>query len=84
MHDSDYVMACTTAIDSISNTLKKLLLRSDLNSSYIQTKYNCKEEIMNKIFSTYAEPSLNDINHPAFLQECKLNINATAYENKLF
>ena len=25
MHDSDYVMTCTTAINSISNTLKKVV-----------------------------------------------------------
>ena len=42
MHDSDYVVICTTAIPSIPNTLKKLLLHSDLHSSYIQTKHNGK------------------------------------------
>ena len=42
MHDSDYVMTCTTEIPSISNTLNKVLLRSYLHSFYIQTKYNGK------------------------------------------
>ena len=68
LHDSDYVMPCTITIPSISNKLKKLLLQSDLNSSYIQIKYNGKQEIINKIFSTYFEPLLNDINHPSLLQ----------------
>ena len=31
MHDSDYVITCTTEITSISNILKKLLLQSDLH-----------------------------------------------------
>ena len=42
MHDSDYFMTCSTSIPSISNTHNKLLLQSDLNSYYIQTKYNGK------------------------------------------
>ena len=33
------------------------------------------------IFSEYVEPLLKDINHPALLQEWKLNIDAAAYEN---
>ena len=68
MHDSDYVMTCTNTIISISNTLKKLSLQSDLHSSYIQTKYNGKEEILNNILSTYIELLLNDINHPAMVK----------------
>ena len=39
MHDSDYVMTCTSAITSISSTLKKFLLQNSLHSSYSQTKY---------------------------------------------
>ena len=46
MHDSDYVMNCTTAITSISNTLKNVLLRYNLHSLYNQTKYNGEEEII--------------------------------------
>ena len=32
------------------------------------------------IFSSYFVPLLRDINHPALLQECKVNIDAEAYE----
>ena len=32
------------------------------------------------IFSAYVVPMLKDINHPALLQEQKLNLNAEAYE----
>ena len=80
MHYSDYVMTWTTAITSISNTLKKLLLHSYLHLSYIQIIYNGKEEIINNIFSAYVEPLLNHVNRPALVQEWKLNIDAAAYE----
>ena len=68
MHDSDYVMTCTTAIPSISNTLKKLWIQSDLNSYYIQTIYKYIGEIINNIFNKYVEPLLDDINNPALVQ----------------
>ena len=79
MHDSDYVINCTTAINSISNKLKKLLLQYDFYTSYNQTKYIGKDEIIHNIFSTYVEPLLNYINHPALEQEWKLNIDAPVY-----
>ena len=60
-----------------------MLLQSDLNSLYIETKYNSKEEITDNIFSTYVEPLLNDINNPALVQEWKLNLDAPEYEKKL-
>ena len=67
-HDSDYIMTFNTTINFISNTLNNLLSHSSLHYSYIQTKYNDKEENINNIFSTYFEPLLNDINNPALLQ----------------
>ena len=36
-----------------------------------------------KIFSAYVVPLLKDINHPALLQEWKLNIDAAEYEQIL-
>ena len=80
--NSEYVMTCINTIPSTSNTLNKFLLNKSLHSSYIQTEFNEKEEIVNNIFSTYVEPLLKDVNHPALLQECKLNIGAAAYEKK--
>ena len=52
MHDSDYVMTCTTSIPSISNTLNKLMLRYDFHSLYNIIKYIGEEEIIHNIFST--------------------------------
>ena len=44
------------------------MLHKILDSSYIQTKYNDKEEIINNAFITFVEPLLDDINNPAFIQ----------------
>ena len=74
MHDSDYVMTCTTAIPSISKTLKKLLLQYDLYSSYNQTKYIGEYEIIHNIFSTYVETFLNYINLPVLVEDYEFNI----------
>ena len=79
MHDSEYVMTCTTTINSISNTLKKLLLQYDLHSSYNKTKYNDEEEITHNICSKYVELLLNYTNHLALVRQRKINIDAPAY-----
>ena len=83
MHDSDHVMTCTTAIISMSNMIKKLLLQCNLNSSYNQEKYIGEDEIIHNIFRTYVEPLLNYINHFALVQERKLYLDAPAYDKKL-
>ena len=54
--NSDYAVTCINTIPSTSNTLKKLLLHKNIHSSYIQTEYNDKEEIINNTFITYVEP----------------------------
>ena len=38
---------------------------------------------MSTIFNTYVPPQTKEINHPAFLQEWKLNIDAAEYENNI-
>ena len=38
---------------------------------------------MSTIFSTYVTPQIKEINHPSFLQEWKLNIDAAEYENNM-
>ena len=83
MYDSEYVMICTTSITSISNILNKLWIPSDLNSYYNKTIYDYREESINNIFITYVEPLLDNINHPALVEERKVNIDAEAYENNL-
>ena len=38
---------------------------------------------MSNIFNTYVTPKIKEINHPAFLQERKLNIDAAEYERNM-
>ena len=73
--NSDKVMTCINKITSISNTLKNLVVNKSLHYSYIKKESNDKNEMIINIFSAYIVPLLKDINHPALLQERKLNIN---------
>ena len=72
-------MLCYTTIPPTSNTLKKLLVNSNYHSSYTNQELNDKKEQMITIFSTYFTPQIKEINHPLFLQEWKLNLDATEY-----
>ena len=38
---------------------------------------------MSAIFNTYVTPQIKEINHPSFLQEWKLNIDAAEYERNM-
>ena len=80
MHDSENIMTYTTSITSISNTLKNLLLQYNFHSSYNQTRYIGKEEIIHNIFSTYVETLFNYTNHPELVQERKLNLDDPGYK----
>ena len=35
---------------------------------------------MSTIFNTYVTPKIKEVNHPEFIQEWKLNIDAAEYE----
>ena len=76
-------MICSTTITSTSNTLKNLAVNKSFHYSYIQREYNDKNETIINIFSEYVEPLLKDINHPALLQEWKINLDATEYERNI-
>ena len=38
---------------------------------------------MSTIFNTFVLPQIKEINHPSFLQEWKLNIDAAEYEKNM-
>ena len=38
---------------------------------------------MDRLFSTYITPQINEIYHPAIIQEWKLNIDAAEYEHNM-
>ena len=66
--NSEKFMTFINTVPSISNTLKKLAVNKSSHSSYIQTEFNDKKEIIINITSAYVVPLLKDINHPALLQ----------------
>ena len=78
--NSDLVMLCYTSVISTSNTLKNLVIGSNYRSSYSTKTFNTEKEEMSILFSTYATPQIKEINHPAIIQEWKLNIDAAEYE----
>ena len=77
--NSDKVMTCINTITSTSNTLKNLVVNKGLHHSYIHRGLNDKNKMIINLFSAYVVPLLKDINHPALLQEWKLNLDAAAY-----
>ena len=82
--NSDKVVICSTTTPSTSNILNNLAENKHFHSSYIKKDYNDKKETMINIFSEYVEPLLNNINHPALLQEWKLNIDAAEYKINIY
>ena len=76
-------MLCFTTIPSTSNTLKNLLINSNYYSSYTTKGFNTKKEQTSTIFNTYFTPQVKEINHPAFIQEWKLNIDAEKHEKSM-
>ena len=81
--NSEKVMEFINMITSTSNTLKNLVVNKSLHSSYIQTELNDEKEMIINILSEYVVPLLKYINHPALLQELKLNIDAATYEKNI-
>ena len=52
------------------------MANKSLHYSYIQTEFNDKNKIKMNIFSTNVLLLLKYINHPALIQEWKLNLDA--------
>ena len=59
------------------------MANKSFHSSYIQTEFNDKTDMIINIFSEYVLPLLKDINHTELLQELKLNLDAAEYEKIL-
>ena len=81
--NSEKVMTCINTITSISNTLKNFMVNKSFHYSYIQREFNDRMKIIITIFSVYVVTLLKYINHPAFLQEWKLNLDSAAHERNI-
>ena len=76
-------MACTTAITSVSNTINKLYIQSDLNLFYKKNFYHYKQNIMDELFHQFHLPLLKYIGHTEFITQWKQNLDSAAYENNI-
>ena len=56
-------------------------IQSALHFIYKQNFYNDKQKKVNEIFYQYHINLLNDLDHPALVEEWKKNIDADTYEN---
>ena len=79
-YDSETFMKCINTIPSTSNTLKNLVVNKILHYSYIKTEFNDEKKMIINIFSGYVFSLLKYINHPAFPQEWKTNLDSAPYE----
>ena len=66
-------MAKTTAIYSVSNTINKFHIQSNLHFIYKKNFYHDKEDEIDEIFYGYHIPLLNDIDHTVLIEERKKN-----------
>ena len=82
--ESDFVMARSTAISSVANTINKLHMQSDLHLIYKQKFYHDKQDEIDTICDEYHIPLINYIDHTALTQEWKQNIEAAAYEENIY
>ena len=79
--ETDFVMSKNTAISSVENTINKLHIQSNFYFVYKQNFYHDKQDKTDDLFGWYQITLLNDVDHPALIEEWKLNIDAAAYEN---
>ena len=68
MHDQDYVMACYAKITSLANTINKLHIMSDFNSSYKNNVYHDKQESNGNLFCKYIKTLWKDIDDHALIK----------------
>ena len=60
--------------------MMKLAVNTSFNYSYIQIKLNDRKEEIINILCAFVELLIKEINHPALLQEHKLNADAAECE----
>ena len=66
-----FVMAKNTAISSVANTIKKLHIQYNLHLTYKKNFYNDKQKEIDELFDKYHMPLINNLDHPALIEEQK-------------
>ena len=77
-------MACYRAIPSVANTFKSIFICYSFYTDFVSTYYNDRVDVFRLIFAEYIEPYMKEIDHPALIQEWKLNLDTATYKNKLY
>ena len=67
-------------MSSVATSIKKFHIQYDLHLIYKQSFYRDKQDETNELFDEYHLPLLKDIDHPAFIEEWKQNIDTADYE----
>ena len=77
---TDYVMVKNEAISAVANTIKQFHIHENMHMIYKQDFYKTKES---EIDDFYLVPVIEDLEHPALIEEWIQNIDAATYENNL-
>ena len=73
-------MAKNKAIYSVENTIKRIHIQKNMHLIYKQDYYEDKLKEIDELFIEYLVPIMDDIDHPALIEEWKQNVDAAAYE----
>ena len=79
---TDYVMI-KMAIPALANTIKQLHIQKNMHMTYKQDFYTTKEKEIYYLFLEYLVTIVEDIEHPALIEEWIQNIDAASYEINL-
>ena len=78
--DKEFFMAKNKAIYSVANTTITLHIQKNMYLIYKQDFYIDKQKGIYKLFIEYLVPIMDDIDHPALIEEWKQKFDAAAYE----
>ena len=81
--DTDYFMAKNKAIYAVENTIKQLHIQKDMHMDYKQDLYKEKQKEIYDFFLDYLVPIMENLDHPALIEERKPNLDADAHEKYL-
>ena len=80
--DTDFVKKKNKERSSVANIIKKLHIQKNMHLIYKQDYYKYKQEEIYDLFIEYLVSIMNDIDHPALIEEWKQNIDAADYGKK--
>ena len=72
-------MACYRAIPSADNNLKRVTIYNRLHTEFESTYDNNTGMAFRYIFGKYIKPYVKEIDHPALIKCCKLNLDTSAH-----